>query len=956
MKNQLFAALLGVIAFTSGYAQEQLSFVDNHERAIYKTAYFYESDDTVRYLTEENDGTITIAEYNGETFDTLLYLENLDNALYSTTSDPLSQQFGNYHIDFFTHEMRLVNVHTLETRFIPIILENPNTPNLSLQGEYLVTYNSPTILNHLETGELDTLKNFIFATTILPPDAGNCNFCICGQPTGTRSEILNDSVFISVKYNCNSPENIYLYDFVNDNLDAVSINRPHPVYLHRNLVLERSSIYSVLGVDDYNLIATIPDSSRFSSKKLGSKSLIQAEHPSGDFDLHTYNSLTQEVTSLFGLPDSLRSINDIIPSNYFISSRNREPDLLYNIKKDTCIIVGDVRTDVLLYDYYYFTIDDNLYRLSLSNYETDTLGTLNLGGFHQSNLNVIPKDNKLFITVSDFLYIHDDIQGLVPVYDFTYDVSGFRDMDLLYYNETFYNTERRRWVDTLTYKYNRSDFELISDYRLLELPDISPVINNNLWVSNARALGIEVNNQISEVLSGLDMSEVDYYTSLDKDYLFVQDNREKWLIDTKSLEAKKFNMLNDYRINNAFSLGHNFIFSTENIETDENVNWIYYPENNQLIRIEDFSPYSDNEFTLELNNVTPLSNDKFFAIISLAYWPDISYPRITVCHLIIISPDGTIQDLGRISCSDDYEKIVLNNDEYIFYDSKRVVLVDSINGANTLRTQSNSSIIDVVHHNNLLYVNWINDDNGHYIYDRVQEREVDLNLPSNTILKNFFTVGESLFGYLLNRDNGDTYFAKIDSVDVTRIFDTEPLGNRQSHYVFDEELNIPAKLALINMPGIGSELFLLYEDGSLELLTDLNEGPSSMNDDKADIAIIDGNLFFEGITQESGKQLYGMPVTFDFLSSTSEINEDYYVPDITIYPNPTQEVITISGNENVTAPNYVKIINSSGDEVFSQIGDIEPNKQITVSSYPAGTYYVLIDISNRTFVKPFVKI
>ena len=158
------------------------------------------------------------------------------------------------------------------------------------------------------------------------------------------------------------------------------------------------------------------------------------------------------------------------------------------------------------------------------------------------------------------------------------------------------------------------------------------------------------------------------------------------------------------------------------------------------------------------------------------------------------------------------------------------------------------------------------------------------------------------------------------------------------------------------MPGIGSELFLLYEDGSLELLTDLNEGPSNMNNDKADIAIIKGNLFFEGITQESGKQLFGFPVTFDFLSSTSELNEDYYVPDITIYPNPTQEVITISGKDYPTAPNYVKIINSSGDEVFSQIGDIDADKQINISSYPAGTYYVLIDINNRTFVRPFVKI
>ena len=175
MKNQLFAALLGVIAFTCGYAQEQLSFVDNHERAIYKTAYFYESDDTVRYLTEENDGTITIAEYNGETFDTIFYQENLDNVPYTSNNFSYGKLAGDEHWELFTHEVCVVNTHTLETRVFPYVKEKEQEYYLRKMGKYLVVdkgfRSSQKFIMDIYTGEIDTFEyrnfipyNYLFST------------------------------------------------------------------------------------------------------------------------------------------------------------------------------------------------------------------------------------------------------------------------------------------------------------------------------------------------------------------------------------------------------------------------------------------------------------------------------------------------------------------------------------------------------------------------------------------------------------------------------------------------------------------------------------------------------------------------------------------------------------------------------------------------------------------------
>ncbi len=963
MKNQLLAAFLSVVAFTSGYSQEQLSFVDNHDRVIYRARYSYESGDKVRYLTVENDGTLAITEYNEESFDTLLYHENLDNVPYGIQNSTNTRRNGNHHVDLFTHEIRIVNLHTLEITFLPFIAEEG--PNLTREDEILVFYNFPTnrntILYNLETGRTDTLTLF-YGSAVSPPDVGTCNFCICHFPQGIERELLNDSIFISMHYSCEEPEYISLYDYVNDSTDyflSVENNR-YTKHVYRNIVKSGKSIYAIEGVDNYRCIVKVPDTLDVSTWHSDSLSFIRVTYPTDKIDLYTYNVNTTEVTSLLNLPDSLSSFLGIVPNHYMILRQPGDSDLLYDIKKDTSVVIGHVEALVLHSDYFYYTAGSTLFRQSMDDYKVDTLGMLDVPTIQ--TMSVIAKQNKLFVTAHDQRYIYDDTNGLKRINENTfYDISGFRDMDFVYHNKTFYNTELIPRKDTLTYKYNRSDFELINDYRILELPDNSPIINNNLWVRNDNAIGIEENNQMREVISDIDMNRVEIYTSLEKDYLFIQDSDERWIIDTKSLKAKRFNILDDYKIHRAFSLGKNFIFSALNFDTEIRVNWIYYPEDDKLIEIEeiieDYRPFSGDEYGMGLNNVVPIANDRFLATTSHLHWPGCNCTDIVVCHLVIVSTDGTIKDLGGISCNS-YKKIDLGNSEYYYYADNTVTLVDTINGSTRVSSPFNSSLVDLAYHNDLLYLIWVNADDNyhHYFHDRENDREVDLNIPSNTILKNYYTVGESLFGYLFDRENGDTYFAKIDSVDVTRVFDTEPLGWGQSHYVLDKELNIPAKLALINMPGIGSELFLLYEDGSLELLTDLNEGPSSMNDDKADIAIIDGNLFFEGITQETGKQLYGVPVTFDFLSSTSEINEDYYVPDITIYPNPTQEVITISGKDYSTAPNYIKIINTSGDEVFSQIGDIDATKQINVSSYPAGTYYVLIDINNRTFVKPFVKI
>ncbi|MFD2033397.1 T9SS type A sorting domain-containing protein [Belliella marina] len=88
----------------------------------------------------------------------------------------------------------------------------------------------------------------------------------------------------------------------------------------------------------------------------------------------------------------------------------------------------------------------------------------------------------------------------------------------------------------------------------------------------------------------------------------------------------------------------------------------------------------------------------------------------------------------------------------------------------------------------------------------------------------------------------------------------------------------------------------------------------------------------------------------------STTQEDCAEITLTIYPNPSEDFVSIKGSiANCLFPAYIKIYNASGQflqevEVFN-----EPFPQIDIRTYPTGVYFLNIETFNRIEVKKVIK-
>jgi len=93
---------------------------------------------------------------------------------------------------------------------------------------------------------------------------------------------------------------------------------------------------------------------------------------------------------------------------------------------------------------------------------------------------------------------------------------------------------------------------------------------------------------------------------------------------------------------------------------------------------------------------------------------------------------------------------------------------------------------------------------------------------------------------------------------------------------------------------------------------------------------------------------YGWTITDGVLDCATASIEDQTQLDISIYPNPTNNTLFISGNET---PITVAIYNVLGKEVLS----IKNTNNINVQALPSGVYVIRISDgigqTNRKFIK-----
>ncbi|WP_374550374.1 T9SS type A sorting domain-containing protein [Flavobacterium sp.] len=116
-----------------------------------------------------------------------------------------------------------------------------------------------------------------------------------------------------------------------------------------------------------------------------------------------------------------------------------------------------------------------------------------------------------------------------------------------------------------------------------------------------------------------------------------------------------------------------------------------------------------------------------------------------------------------------------------------------------------------------------------------------------------------------------------------------------------------------------------------------------------------GKLFFSAdnlqIKQDSSSSITSIPVSiirkivFSEALGTTVIGENK--KELSIYPNPSSDVIRINSNSNESM--NLKIYSLSGQLLRS--GEFEPNQAIDVSDFSKGIYLVQVDDVTLKFVK-----
>ena len=79
--------------------------------------------------------------------------------------------------------------------------------------------------------------------------------------------------------------------------------------------------------------------------------------------------------------------------------------------------------------------------------------------------------------------------------------------------------------------------------------------------------------------------------------------------------------------------------------------------------------------------------------------------------------------------------------------------------------------------------------------------------------------------------------------------------------------------------------------------------------------------------------------------------EDHNLPSIEVFPNPTNHVLNIKGEEM----RRIDIYNADGQHIYSSVCSDSDLKQVDVSRYAAGRYFVRVLLGGgRTVTRKFV--
>jgi len=262
----------------------------------------------------------------------------------------------------------------------------------------------------------------------------------------------------------------------------------------------------------------------------------------------------------------------------------------------------------------------------------------------------------------------------------------------------------------------------------------------------------------------------------------------------------------------------------------------------------------------------------------------------------------------------------------------------------------------------------------HYCFDCEIGKLSQENYSEETIVARRFNVGDSVFGLTVSKDNKDNALINLSEGSnyehIAHLGTYRRLNIRNNSLPYNFIYNVPSvldigddgkELAILSLDPFGVELCYIYEDGTIELLFDLNPGIADAflvrrgsfypEQKQLPITLYNENVYFTGFTSEQGFQIYRFPHN-GLLSSAKDVSSTEQIVNFDVYPNPSMDFINI----RLSDPSNFKytIFNVDGKEI---VKSDKPSKHTTVdiSNFIPAIYYLLIEFKGRRLVKSFTK-
>lgn len=124
------------------------------------------------------------------------------------------------------------------------------------------------------------------------------------------------------------------------------------------------------------------------------------------------------------------------------------------------------------------------------------------------------------------------------------------------------------------------------------------------------------------------------------------------------------------------------------------------------------------------------------------------------------------------------------------------------------------------------------------------------------------------------------------------------------------------------------------------------------------ICCFSGNGYYELTTDDATVIRNGGEIGFGestFISNETLSLEEFFVDNISLFPNPTSDLLTIKMKSQSNLPDGLKIFNMLGQMVHKK--DINGISDLTIdaSSWNAGMYFIKVEKDNHSMSLPFIK-